>query len=127
VTAHLWNKHSIPLAERLGLPEHIRDHYSSGFRNPTEAALPPSRSRPHPHLLTYDGFSCRKCVFLTISFHELTRHISQSHLDGQTATRPRIGLLYDDVYLQSWGGGPNRRYWTVTDADGKTGRLVPGR
>ncbi|KAH7010892.1 uncharacterized protein B0I36DRAFT_400982 [Microdochium trichocladiopsis] len=46
VTAHLWNKHSVPLADRLGLAEHIRDNYSQGFRKPTDAALPPCGSKP---------------------------------------------------------------------------------
>ncbi|KAH7009277.1 uncharacterized protein B0I36DRAFT_356763 [Microdochium trichocladiopsis] len=127
VTAHLWNKHSVPLADRLGLTEHIRDNYPQGLRRPTDAVLPPCGSKPHPDLQIYDGFSCRKCVFFTTSFHELTRHLSHNHLDGETATRPRIGLLYDDVYLQSWAGGPDRRYWTVTGADGSTVRPVPGR
>ncbi|KAH7010648.1 uncharacterized protein B0I36DRAFT_231896, partial [Microdochium trichocladiopsis] len=76
VTAHLWNKHSVPLAGRLGLAEHIRDNYSQGLRKPTDAALPPCGSKPHPELQTYDDFSYRKCVFFTTSFHELTRHLS---------------------------------------------------
>ncbi|KAH7024318.1 uncharacterized protein B0I36DRAFT_161639 [Microdochium trichocladiopsis] len=59
VTAHLWNKHSVPLADRLGLPEHIRDYYSSVFQNPSDAALRPCGSKPHPEVQTYDGFSCR--------------------------------------------------------------------
>ncbi|KAH7012249.1 uncharacterized protein B0I36DRAFT_256744, partial [Microdochium trichocladiopsis] len=109
VIAHLWNKHSVPLAGRLGLAEHIRDNYSHGLRKPTDAALPPCGSKPHPELQTYDGFSYRKCVFFTTSFHELTRHLSHKHLNGETATRPRIGLLYDDVYLQSWAGRPVSR------------------
>ncbi|KAH7012293.1 uncharacterized protein B0I36DRAFT_400412, partial [Microdochium trichocladiopsis] len=46
VTSHLWNKYSVPLALRLGLPEHLRDYYSSGFQNPSEAALPPCGSKP---------------------------------------------------------------------------------
>ncbi|KAK7177672.1 hypothetical protein PSPO01_16282 [Paraphaeosphaeria sporulosa] len=43
----------------------------------------------------------------------MTSHLSKVHL-RERASKPRTDDLYDDVFLQTWGSGPTRSYWTVS-------------
>jgi hypothetical protein len=61
----------------------------------------------------HEGFACRECDFYTISFKWMTSHLRKVHL-RERASKPRTDDLYDDVFLQTWGGGPTRSYWTVS-------------
>jgi Orsellinic acid/F9775 biosynthesis cluster protein D len=124
VTSHLRDKHGINQQDRSGLTKHLNTVYPHGFRNPAEVPLRTDGSDIHPQLIVYEGFAC--CSFRTINYHELTRHISQQHLDGRHATSSRIGHLYSLVYLQTWTHGASRRYWIVKK-DESTVRAVVSR
>lgn len=75
------------------------------FRNPAD--LPPRRtgSAVQPQLRFHDGFACRECSYLTVSYKEVSRHVSRAHLGGLQASRHRVDGFYDDVYLQTWTHG----------------------
>ncbi len=110
-TSHLRDKHGVDQGDRRGLTKYLSTQYPNGFRNPAEVPLRTDGSDVHPRLVVHEGFAC--CSFRTINYHELTRHISQQHLDGRHATSSRIGHLYSLVYLQTWTHGASRRYWIV--------------
>jgi hypothetical protein len=68
----------------------------------------------------HEGYACRECEFYTISFNMMTSHLSKVHL-RERASKPRADDLYDDVFLQTWGGGPTRKCWTnVISVNGST-------
>ncbi|KAK7177969.1 hypothetical protein PSPO01_15981 [Paraphaeosphaeria sporulosa] len=114
VTTHLDKKHSVEKQVRKGLTKYIR-HRPCQFRDPSTIPLRPDGSSPHPELQLHKGYACRECLeptFHTTSFEWLKHPFSTAHLQGR-ASKSRIDGMYDDVFLQTWGDGPNRRYWTV--------------
>ncbi|KAH7074967.1 hypothetical protein BKA63DRAFT_444495, partial [Paraphoma chrysanthemicola] len=84
VTTHLDRKHRVSKELRKGLTRCLRQHPSE-FKDPSSIPLRPQRSAPHPELHVHEGFACRE-----------------------------TDDLYDDVFLQTWGDGPTRSYWTVS-------------
>jgi hypothetical protein len=111
VTTHLDKKHGVPKELRKGLTQHLRRH-PGAFKDPS--SIPPRTrgSTAHPELQVHEGFACRECDFCTISIKHMTSHLRQLHLRDRTS-KLRADDLYDDVFLQTWGDGPTRKYWTV--------------
>lgn len=112
VTTHLDRKHCVSKELRKGLTRCLRQHPSE-FKDPSSIPLRSQTSAPHPELHVHEGFACRECEFYTASFKQLTSHLSKLHL-RERASKSRIDDLYDDVFLQTWGDGPTRSYWTVS-------------
>ncbi|KAF1348298.1 hypothetical protein EJ07DRAFT_141904, partial [Lizonia empirigonia] len=97
---------------RKGLTQYLRQH-PCAFKDPSSVPLRPHGSTAHPELNVREGFACRQCEFYTISLKQLTSDLSKLHL-RERASKPRTDGLYDDVFLQTWGDGPTRKYWTVS-------------
>ncbi|KAF1354068.1 hypothetical protein EJ07DRAFT_29622, partial [Lizonia empirigonia] len=86
VTTHLERKHGVFKELRKGLTQYLRQH-PCAFKDPSSIPLRPHGSTPHPELNVHEGFACRQC---------------------------ETDDLYDDVFLQTWGDGSTRKYWTVS-------------
>lgn len=112
VTTHLDRKHGVSKELRKGLTQYLCQH-PCAFKDPSSIPLRPHGSTPHPELNVHEGFACRQCEFCTTSLKQLISHLSKLHLREQ-ASKPRTDGLYDDVFLQTWGDGPTRNYWTVS-------------
>jgi hypothetical protein len=121
VTTHLDRKHGVSKELRKGLTQYLRQH-PCAFKDPSSIPLRPHGSTPHPELNIHEGFACRQCEFCTTSLKQLTSHLGKLHL-RERASKPRTDGLYDDVFLQTWGDGPTRKYWTVS-MDGSTLRQL---
>ncbi|KAJ9655510.1 hypothetical protein H2201_008786 [Coniosporium apollinis] len=111
VTTHLDKKHNVPKELRNGLTRYIREHPYQ-FRDLSSIPIRLDGSAPHPELRVHEGYACRECKFYTASFKRMTDHLSKVHLCDH-ASKSRTDSLYDDVFLQTWGDGPTRNYWTV--------------
>jgi hypothetical protein len=110
-TTHLDKKHNVPKEIRKGLTQYISKH-ACRFRDPSSLPARSERSIPHPELDIHKGYACRECKFYTTSFKWLTDHIGKAHIQKR-ASKSRADDLYDDVFLQTWGDGSTRKYWTV--------------
>ncbi|KAA8617310.1 DUF3505 domain-containing protein [Pyrenophora tritici-repentis] len=112
ITTHLDKKHRVSKVLRLALMRSLRQRLHE-FKDPCNLPVRPHRSAPHPELYVHQGYACRECEFYTISLKWMTSHLSKVHL-SERASKPRTDDLYDDVFLQTWGSGPTRSYWTVS-------------
>jgi hypothetical protein len=79
VSKHLWEKHEVPLNQRVGLNSFVR---SLHLPDPNVLLSRPDGSAPHPHVLTQPGFRCVHCRYTTTSRNLLQRHIGTSHQIG---------------------------------------------
>ena len=59
-----------------------------------------------PDLKVKHGYSCKVCIYMTISKDNFGKHCSKSHPELRTSTEPQ----YKEVYLQTWLGGNNVQY-----------------
>jgi hypothetical protein len=91
----------------LGLTRSLRQHLYK-LKDPCNLPV-----RPHPELHVHEEYACRECEFYMISLKWTTSHLSKVHL-RERASKPRTDDLYDDVFLQTWGSGSTRSYWTVS-------------
>ena len=112
VTTHLDRKHGVSKELRKGLTRYLRQH-PCAFKDPSSIPPRPHGSTAHPELQIHEGYACRKCEFCTTSLKQLTSHLSKVHL-RERPSKKKTDDLYDDVFLQTWGDGPTRRYWTVS-------------
>jgi hypothetical protein len=111
VTTHLDRKHGVSKELRKGLTKHLRQH-PGAFRDLSSIPLRPQGSTAHPELQVHEGFACRRCEFYTISIKQMTSHLCKLHL-RERPSKSRTYDLCNYVFLQTWGDGPTRRYWTV--------------
>lgn len=116
VTTHL-KKHDIPLEARKGLTKLVK---SLRLCNPDKASPRADGSPEHTCLKLYSGFSCRLCRFRTASLQLAKRHYSDAGpmnkdcpYNRATGNQRNVDDHIDYVYLQSWGNGSSREFWTV--------------
>lgn len=125
VTSHLRDKHGVAEGLRKGLTHYLRDVHPYEFRNPAKIPVREDGCFIHPELQIHQGFACRECLYRTINYLLLTRHVSKVHLGGQETQRRGLRNLYDEVNLQTWSRNASCGYWIVTKATGITRTTHP--
>jgi hypothetical protein len=129
VSKHLWEKHEVPLNQRVGLNSFVR---SLHLPDPNVLPSRPDGSAPHPHLLTQPGFRCIHCRYTTTSRNLLQRHLGTSHKIGIEKGYKSGDHGRQRVMLQCWTANGCRSYWEVIPAlptmtSGNTAQVSPSR
>ncbi|KAJ3454446.1 hypothetical protein MRS44_018340 [Fusarium solani] len=85
----------------------------SGWLLLDPAAMAPmdNESQVIPELAVQHGFSCKACIYLTISRDNLLKHCCQRHPELAKSG----GRNHKEVSLQTWMKGKFVQYWTVLD------------
>jgi hypothetical protein len=84
------------------LTRHLNQAYPHGFSDPTQAEPQADGSLIYPHLRQLNGFACRSCVYRTVNFQSIRRHVSKVYLCGRSATQANFRDTFDHVVLQTW-------------------------
>lgn len=116
ITAHLRDKHDVPVNVRRDLTRYLRQNYHGYLRDPTDAIPSADGSDVRLPLRLFEGFACRTCTYRTVNIQCLGRHVTHTHLHGRSATRKNLEGTFDCVFLQAWtysGRGKEQRYWIV--------------
>ncbi|KAF5975168.1 hypothetical protein FBULB1_7524 [Fusarium bulbicola] len=86
-------------------------HSEWALQDPLYMSPRDKESRVIPDLKVKHGFSCKVCIYLTISKDNFVKHCSKNHAELKTSTEKQ----YEEVSLQTWLGGKYVQYWTVLD------------
>jgi hypothetical protein len=129
VSKHLWEKHEVPLNQRVGLNSFVR---SLHLPDPNVLPSRPDRSAPHPHLLIQPGFRCIHCRYTTTSRNLLQRHMGTSHQIGVNRGHRSEDHGNQRIMLQCWTANGCRSYWEVlptlpTTTPGEAAQVSPNR
>lgn len=86
-------------------------HSEWALQDPLYMSPRDKESRVIPDLKVKHGFSCKVCIYLTISKDNFVKHCSKNHAELRTSTEKP----YEEVSLQTWLGGKYVQYWIVLD------------
>jgi hypothetical protein len=79
------------------------------LQDPLTMAPMDNKSRIIPELEVQHGYSCKACIYFTISRDNVLKHYSQRHPELAKSGERN----YEEVSLQTWMKGKFVQYWTV--------------
>jgi len=110
IVGHLTKKHNV---KKSNIGQLAALLHPLGLLGPSELALRPDGSPPHPHLAVRRGAECKHCGRRSMSVKELGRHLSKSHGMRRKASGWLRDEIRDGLALQSWDFNGARGYWIV--------------
>jgi len=81
--------------------------------DPSQLALPPDHSAPHPHLAVHTGGACRHCESRSTSLELVRRHLSKTHRCKSNRKHWLLDDLNTGLQLQTWTSNGEQGYWIV--------------
>ncbi|KAF2008559.1 hypothetical protein BU24DRAFT_319607, partial [Aaosphaeria arxii CBS 175.79] len=100
ITDHVVEKHNHSPHVTKQLRELLKPYT---IPSPTQLALRPDQSPPHPHLAIHLGNACKHCGYRTTSTELMGRHLSSKHnVKRKASTSPRCRENRGQALLGEW-------------------------
>jgi hypothetical protein len=110
ITDHVVEKHNHSPHVTKQLRELLKPYT---ILSPTQLALRPDHSPPHPHLAIHLGNACKHCGYKTTSTELMGRHLSSKHNVKRKASTWLQDHTQQGLALQCWDYSGASGYWIV--------------